>query len=105
MLCCIEITDLSDSDEITDLLTQAGGECKSTKLPEVFSLNKMLLLPSPLSPSPVTVPVTPLSSPSPSPSHDSGVDTNDPLLTPSQIQSVNINFDEFDLARTASKIL
>ena len=94
--------DLSDSDEITQLLTQAGGEYKATKLPEVFSPNEALLQlpPSPLSP--VTVP---LSSPSPSPGHDSGVDTNDPPLTPNQIQSVNINFDEFALARTASKIL
>ena len=103
MLYCIETIDLSDSDEITDLLTQAGGECKSTNLPEVFSPNKMPLLPPPLSL--VTIPVTPISPPSPSPGHDSGVDTNDPLLTPTQIQSVNINFDEFDLARTASRIL
>jgi hypothetical protein len=102
MLCCIETVDLSDSDEITDLLTLTGGECKSTKLPEVFSPSKMLLFPSPLSP--VTIPMSP-PVPSPSPGHDSGVDTNDPLLTPTQLQSVNINFDEFDLARTASKIL
>lgn len=93
--------DLSDSDEIVKLLTQAGGERQASKLPEVYSpAGGTFLLPAPLSP--VAVSILP---DSPSPSNDSGVDTNDAPLTPTQIQSVNINFDEFELARTASKIL
>ena len=93
--------DLSDSDEITELLTQASGEHNANKVLEVFSSNGTLLFhPAPLSPVTVTVPPVCLS-----PGHDSGVDTSDPPLTPNQIQSFSINFDEFDLARATSKIL
>lgn len=97
-MLCVLYVDLSDSDEITKLLALAGGEQRVSRLPEVFPLGGEF--PLPLSPIPVSIPP-----PSPSPGNDSGVDTNDPPLTPTQIQSININFDEFDLARTTSKIL
>ena len=95
------LSDLADSDEISKLLEQAGEERRAVESTEDVSLGGAFPLP-PASPSPATVVVPP---PSPTAGNDSGVETNDPPLTPSQIQSININFDEFDLARATSKIL